>query len=218
MDICPISLTFVWQCWLVVLEMAPYLLFGFALAGPDVDLDLAGVDRAAPGRQGPWAGCEGDLAGDSAAALFVQRDPRGGFHAAAWGEPGGGDLVPALHAADRGRQHCGDLRAVGAGVCRFRPDRRLDHRRPGRGAGAGVRTGELRGGRGAAGMYRCVLFGRPRGAGLAAGGQAWVRDPAARSGLAAPGRRGDRRGDRGRVARRQPARGILAAVCFRSSC
>ena len=24
---------FVWQCWLVVLEMAPYLLFGFALAG-----------------------------------------------------------------------------------------------------------------------------------------------------------------------------------------
>ena len=26
-------LSFVWQCWLVVLEMAPYLLFGFALAG-----------------------------------------------------------------------------------------------------------------------------------------------------------------------------------------
>ena len=25
--------SFVWQCWLVVLEMAPYLLFGFALAG-----------------------------------------------------------------------------------------------------------------------------------------------------------------------------------------
>ncbi len=24
---------FVWQCWLVILEMAPYLLFGFALAG-----------------------------------------------------------------------------------------------------------------------------------------------------------------------------------------
>src|SRR5208283_5713248 len=24
---------FVWQCWLVLLEMAPYLLFGFALAG-----------------------------------------------------------------------------------------------------------------------------------------------------------------------------------------
>ena len=26
-------LSFVWQCWLVILEMAPYLLFGFALAG-----------------------------------------------------------------------------------------------------------------------------------------------------------------------------------------
>ncbi len=25
--------TFLWQCWLVMLEMAPYLLFGFALAG-----------------------------------------------------------------------------------------------------------------------------------------------------------------------------------------
>jgi uncharacterized protein len=26
-------LSFVWQCWVVILEMAPYLLFGFALAG-----------------------------------------------------------------------------------------------------------------------------------------------------------------------------------------
>ena len=28
-----IFFSFVWQCWLVILEMAPYLLFGFALAG-----------------------------------------------------------------------------------------------------------------------------------------------------------------------------------------
>jgi hypothetical protein len=28
-----ILMSFVWQCWLVILEMAPYLLFGFALAG-----------------------------------------------------------------------------------------------------------------------------------------------------------------------------------------
>ncbi len=77
--------------------------FGLRAGRLDVDMDLARMDRAAPGRQGHGTGGEGDLAGDSIAALLVQRDPGGGFHAAARGEPCGGDFLPAFHAANRGR-------------------------------------------------------------------------------------------------------------------
>ena len=194
--------SFVWQCWLVILEMAPYLLFGFALAGlmsiwisPEWTERHLGGKGLGPVVKATLLGIPLPLCSCSVIPVVASMRRHGASRAAATSfllstPQTGVDSIAVTYAL------LGPIFAV------FRPDRRLDQRRLGRSARARLRTSELRRGRRAAALHRFLLFGRSRGAGLAAGGQVWIRDPAPRSGLAAPGRRGDCRGD----LRRVPAR------------
>jgi len=83
--------------WQVLGEMSPFLLFGFALAG------LLSIWISPEWTERLRTGAASHTVWHSAAALFVQRNSRGRFHAAAWSEPGRGHVVFALYSADRRR-------------------------------------------------------------------------------------------------------------------
>ena len=122
------------KTWSVAADMAPYLLFGFFVAG------LVAV----PGRPGPVADLQSGRAGGSAALVFVQRDPGRGVYSQAWGLPGCDLGLSAGHPADGCGLDCCDVGNDGSGVCDI----------PGRGGvchGAGRRRGGFGCGAGSSG-------------------------------------------------------------------
>ena len=106
------------ESWAVLGEMAPYLLFGFLMAGVlSICISPEFIERHLGGRGfGPV--CEGVAAGRAAAVVFVRSDSRGGLVPSPRGQPRRHHVVLAFDAANRRRQHRRHLRPAGIGVCR----------------------------------------------------------------------------------------------------
>ena len=87
--------------WFVLTEMAPYLLFGFLVAGLLSIWISAGVDRTTLGDSRHVVGLEGVAVWRAVADLLVRGDSRGSLDATPRGQPGRRYRLPALHAPDR---------------------------------------------------------------------------------------------------------------------
>ena len=90
------------ESWQVLGQMAPYLPFGFLIAGAlSVCVSPEWVERSSWRRRGrPCA--EGFAFRSTAAALFLRGDSGIGFVSPAWRKPRSNNFFFIIHAADRG--------------------------------------------------------------------------------------------------------------------
>ena len=92
-----------WESWAVLGEMAPYLLFGFLMAGMlSVCISPEFIERHLGGRGfGPVV--KAALLGVPLPLVFVRSDSGGGLVPPSRGQPRRHHVVSALHAANRRR-------------------------------------------------------------------------------------------------------------------